>query len=394
MKMAINAASAKMGGALQYITSLVRYLPSLAPDLEVLVFLPPETADKFRNVRAPNLRLFPVSVSHGSWWRRLWWDQVTFRRFICREKVNVLFAIGNFGSWRCGAYQILLVNNALYFSELYERIFASKHSLWSRVALRLRRLLAIQSVRNADVIFTPSVAMLEDLRRFTEVNPGRVVVNPYGVEQAQVALRETREPSAVRLLYVSLYAEHKNLSTLLKAIPLLNGGGSERFEITTLANPSWEGAHWTRTAQLDLNLIRRRDIRDHLNLAGPLSHDETLSLYYRADILVFPSLIESFGFPMVEAMAHGLPIVAADTLINREICQDAALYFAPLDEVDLARQVVRVCRDRDLKSSLATAGLARARRYRWEDHVCRLIQAARMGAAFQAATGTAEGGIA
>ena len=84
------------------------------------------------------------------------------------------------------------------------------------------------------------------------------------------------------------------------------------------------------SADPDLLLVRRIAGQDE----GAL--DE---LYRRADVFLFPSLCESFGFPMVEALGYGLPIVAADTPINRELCGEAALYYAPLDASAAAQQL-------------------------------------------------------
>jgi len=378
MKLVINAASAKMGGALRYISSLLEYLPGAFADSEIVVLLPPETAAKLENV-SPNVRLAPVAISHASWWRRLWWDWVTLRRLVRKEKADALFAIGNFGLWHCPARQVLLVNNALYFSEAYWRLCVSKHPLRRRIELRLRRWLAINSARNADVVMLPSEAMLCELGRFVKVGNGQALVNPYGTAETcdtppRRSAAKSHEP--VRLLFVSLYAEHKNLATLLRAMPILNASASCVFELTTLANPAWENIGWSRTWQGDLELARRPDVSKHVRLAGPLNHAETLRLYGQADVVVFPSFVESFGFPMVEAMAHGLPIVAADTPINREICQDAAVYFAPFDEADLARKILDVHRDADLRASMASAGPRRvAGHFRWEAHVQRLAEA-------------------
>lgn len=382
MKLVINAASAKMGGALRYITSLLEYLPTAFADSEIVVLLPPGTAARLPRV-SPNVILVPVAISHATWWRRLWWDWVTLRRFLRREKADALFAVGNFGVWHCPVRQVLLVNNALYFSEAYWRVCASKHPLWRRIELRLRRWLAVNSIRNADVVMVPSEAMLHDLRRFVEVGERRTLVNAYGAVETGDTPPPRRHPAIrqdapVRLLYVSLYAEHKNLATLLRAMPILNANGGYGFELTTLANPASESLGWSRTWQRDLELARRPDVRDHVRLVGPLKQKETLELYRQADLAVFPSFVESFGFPMVEAMAHGLPIVAADTPINREICQDAAVYFEPFSETDLARKVLDVHGDANLRAHMAKAGRSRVTHcFRWEDHIQRLIEAVR-----------------
>ena len=178
----------------------------------------------------------------------------------------------------------------------------------------------------------------------------------------------------MRLLYVSLYLEHKNLTTLLKAIPLLHSQDPRRFRLTTTLDPNSEDAGWTMTGPTDRALAQQSDIRDSLEIVGVLGQAETQRLYSQADVFVFPSLTESFGFPMVEAMAHGLPIIAADTPVNREICEDAAVYFSPLDCQELAAQVRRVATDNSLRSKLSAAGPRRvAAGFRWPAHVGRVL---------------------
>jgi glycosyltransferase involved in cell wall biosynthesis len=187
------------------------------------------------------------------------------------------------------------------------------------------------------------------------------------------------------MVYVSLYAEHKNLRTLLKAMPLLNRDGARKFRLLTTVDPAWEGAAWTVTHKEDLALARQPDVARWVEFLGPALSGEVHELYRKGDIFVFPSLCESFGHPMVEAMVHGLPIVAADTPVNREVCGEAALYFRPLDPGDLAEKVILLGRDQALREELGTIGRGRAAtRFRWEDHVERLLGALGLG------TGTAE----
>jgi glycosyltransferase involved in cell wall biosynthesis len=76
-------------------------------------------------------------------------------------------------------------------------------------------------------------------------------------------------------------------------------------------------------------------------------------------------------------MAHGMPIVAADTAVNREVCGDAALYFRPHDPSDLAEKIRCLCADEALRQKLSENGCTRAAtHFRWEDHVARLLAAA------------------
>jgi glycosyltransferase involved in cell wall biosynthesis len=293
--------------------------------------------------------------------------------------------------FRCPTPQMVLVDCSLFFSDLYQKTFLPAHSLRHRMAFKLRRWLTCRSVRWANIVMTPTQAMLDDLRRFVAVPPHKALANPYGVEglngnaQSNHRLADgeaTGKP--IRLLYVSLYCEHKDLSTLLKAMPLLNQNGGRRFTLATTANPAWAVASGTVTQREDQQLLERPEVSDAVEVVGPLEKEETQQLYRDADIFVFPSLTESFGFPLVEGMAHGLPIVAADTPVNREICGEAALYFRPLDPEDLAEKVILLGRDQALREKLGAMGRGRtATCFRWEDHVERLLRA------FRLRTGTA-----
>ncbi|HUZ47791.1 MAG TPA: hypothetical protein VMW54_14230 [Terriglobia bacterium] len=90
MKIVVNAVSAKVGGAVSYITNLLRHWSPEAGDVQIIVYLPPETAAKLESL-AGNIQLFPTEVGHAGMLKRLWWDQVTLRHIVIKEKADVLF---------------------------------------------------------------------------------------------------------------------------------------------------------------------------------------------------------------------------------------------------------------------------------------------------------------
>jgi glycosyltransferase involved in cell wall biosynthesis len=234
---------------------------------------------------------------------------------------------------------------------------------------------------------TPTQAMLDDLRRFVEVDAQKALVNPYGAAPLDSSSFEGGElkpeprgtnHSAVRLIYVSLYSEHKNLGTLLKAMSMLNRNGAGTFLLRTTVDPAWEGANWTVTCKEDLALARQPDVAPWVEFLGPLGRQQIQELYREGDLFVFPSLCESFGHPAVEAMAHGLPVVASDTPVNREVCGDVGVYFSPLSAEDLAQQVRALAQDPALMSKLGAVGRERAATlFGWDGHVQRILECAR-----------------
>lgn len=403
MRLAINAVATKMGGAVAYLGNLLRHLPPPESGHEFLVVLPPETAEFLPGLPA-NIRLFPTPVGSQTWRKRLWWDQVTLRRFLKDQHADALYSAANFGMLRSPVPQALLLQNALYFSDLYQRTLLPRYGWSVRLNFRLRRWLMIESARHAGLVMAPTQALLDGLVRATTVSPAKTLVNPYGVDVPGRGGRtqdapESDNPAAgrkptdsVRLLYISLYSDYKNLSTLLKALPLLNRNGGRRFALTTTVNPDSET--WPVTRAEDLELARSAAVASAVRFTGRLSREQTAAAYGQSDIFVFPSLVESFGFPMAEAMAAGLPIVAAGTEPNREVCGDAAVYFEPFDPADLANQVARVASDGDLRALLSAAGRERAtQRFRWEDHARRLMESITRLAGSGASTNPASAGL-
>ena len=440
MKIVINAVSAKLGGAVSYLANLLQHLPPPGSGYRFFVFLPSETAKLLPEV-CGDIELCPLDGKNSSGWRRLCWEQITLRRFLRGEKVDLLFSTANFAMLRCPVRQILLVRNALYFSKIYQQMFLGRHRLRHRLAFAFRRWMILRSVRSADVVITPTQAMLDDLAQFVKLDRRKAFVNHYGAtppsrpepppprvpqpslpwgggwatpgvfssrggpgegvapsphavspsgpgegvprepfaadnNPAQDTGDSPAEAQVIRLLYVSLYSEHKNLNTLLKAMPLLHRNGAGKFLLKTTVDPRWEGAAWTVTHKDDLIQAQRPEVAPWVEFLGPLTSPQIQRLYEDADLFVFASFCESFGQPMVEAMVHGLPIVAADTPVNREMCGEAAVYFSPLDPKDLAEKIDLLGRDPALREKLRAVGERHAAaHFRWECHVDRLLKA-------------------
>jgi glycosyltransferase involved in cell wall biosynthesis len=104
-----------------------------------------------------------------------------------------------------------------------------------------------------------------------------------------------------------------------------------------------------------------------------LSASELCVAYNLADVLVFPSWVEGFGFPPLEAMACGAPVVASNIPVLRETLGDAAITVPPDDWMQLAVAVQKVLTNAFLRRILAERGLARARRFRWQDTAQRVL---------------------
>ncbi len=366
MRILIHAAAAKIGGAGTYIRILARELAQNSQH-HYFFIVPEAQAADIRGL-APHISVLPNNLAGL---RRLWFDQVELPRLIRRERIDVLFSTANFATFSCSCRQLLLMRNSLYFSNIYRESILPRKAFSTRFSEFLRRLLARHSARVADVVLTPSHSMLSELRSL----PLRdAQVAPYGVDRLRFhpQPRPYAPEGKARLLFTSLYAEHKNLATLFRALLRLHASGHKCLLITT-ADPDWENIR-NPIRLLDRSLAGELKSLGLLELTGLQTGAALDQLYGRADIFVYPSVVESFGHPLLEAMACGLPVVAADMPVNRELCGEAAVYFSPFDDGDCARQISTVISDAELRRSLAQRSVRRAERFSWSSHAQILMQ--------------------
>lgn len=380
MRVLINAVSAKLGGAATYIRNLAASLAELAqPDDSFTFVVPHGRRDEMPDDSAA-IHVLGSDAAAGSYAARIWWEQVGLRRLLAKERPDVLFSSANFAMLGCPCPQMLLVRIPIYFDGNYLAHVLPAKSVAFRAETALRRWLVCRSVRAADCLMTPTAAMRDDLAHFAPLGNGRAFVNPYGAPRARLLNGTRKVPSSdaslapeaerpPRLLWVSHYADHKNLATLLRATEILRR--ESPLELWLTLNPALQTGQHTALQAEERELLKR--LGDTVRFLGVQSYDATWALYLQADVFVFPSLCESFGHPLVEAMGSGLPVVASDIAVHREICGDAAQYFGVLDAPACANVLRPLLRDASVRQAMAARGRQRVLNFVWEDHVTRLL---------------------
>ncbi|HSC77773.1 MAG TPA: glycosyltransferase family 1 protein [Candidatus Acidoferrales bacterium] len=372
MTVVVNAVAAKTGGGAVYVRELARELAKRGARDRFILFVPPELAD-LRDALPSNIEWRVTSIGHAGTLRRLWWDQVTLRGILRREGAQVLYSPGNFGLLFSRVPQVLFIQNALYSSPLYRSRFLPRKSWGFRLQFFLRRWLQQLSVRQATVVMTPSRALLDELAATGFAVRPSARVNPLGTRIAPRAA-VAPEPRPFRLLFPALYYEYKNLGTLLEAMKLLLQQHGLDVELLTTADPNSDLAQSAATAAADRERARDPALASRIRFIESRPPEKMAELYATCDLFVYPTLVESFGLPLIEAMACGLPVVASDIPVNRELAGDAPLYFQPLDAAELAGKVAQVARDAELRASMSRASLEQARAYTWPAHVDQLLE--------------------
>jgi glycosyltransferase involved in cell wall biosynthesis len=227
------------------------------------------------------------------------------------------------------------------------------------------RLLMPPSIRRADAIIVYSEHVRRQVAsRYPEV-AARIEVIPPGVDRAmrpataaeRAALRAAVALPPAFLLFVGDLAPRKNLAGLLRAF----GGIAQEMpglHLLLTGNPGRGGETIERDAAA-LGLTGR------VHFTGYLPQQYLAALYSLAEALVYPSLDEGFGLPVLEAMACGCPVVTADCGGPAEICGEAARYCTATEPESIAAAVRAHFADADARRQRVAVGLQRAAGYTW-----------------------------
>ena len=376
----IYAPAATAAGGIRYLSELLaRLCPARAQD-ELIACTPVKFADHFHAV-SPNVRLLPVEITGLA--SRAWWDVVGLGRLVWREACDLIVATGGFAMPHPPRPQILMNYNALYFSPLHAAELR-RRSLWrERIEMNLRRAWAYRSMCGSTINIVPTHACgdliaaqakrpIPGLRAiYHGFDPDAFVGDARPLNAAQRARIELR-PKGWRLLLASHYNYFRNFETVLRALAIARQQTRQRLQLvltTTLGVGIRDHGYDTTEAA---KLIHDLRLEDSVIMLGTVAQIEIATLVSLCDAAISPGYVESFGFPMVEAMGCGRPVIAADTLVHREVCQDAALYFSVFDAEALAAQIRRLAQDCELARQLADRGRRRARQFSWADHVQQL----------------------
>ena len=217
----------------------------------------------------------------------------------------------------------------------------------------------------ADAIICVSESTRRDLLHYYDVDPSRAVTIHSGIAAPPEGEPVDGLPSRY-ILFVSTIEPRKDLGTLLDAYERLRAAGAYDGALVVVGKVGWK-------SESIVPRLRSPGVV-HLDY---LRYAQLATVYRNAEVFVLPSIYEGFGFPLLEAMSHGIPSIAARSSSLPEIGAEAALYFEPRDAGELAAQLRRVLDDRALAENLSARGRARAAQFRWEEAGRRTVEVLR-----------------
>jgi glycosyltransferase involved in cell wall biosynthesis len=309
------------GGAANHLRGFVETLSNTDSEHDWTFVL--EDALELDIKRRPNMTATRVRIRNLT--GRLYEDFVHQQRVCGRSGFDVILNFADFGPLPRNIPTVSFQCNANYYDHELSRLPSGT----DQISWQLRRRLAHRMVRRSHRVLCPSDTMAKAIRENVDVPVDRVATlhHPY---EAPASANQRSTGSTKRILYTGHLMPHKNHRWLVEVFAKsgLAGNGVELW--MTGAQEDWPKGFGAL-----VELTERHGIGDQVRLLGRVPAEEMTDLYAQATVFVFASMGESFGYPMVEALSAGLPILAYDTRIAREILGPAA-EFLPHDSGEAA----------------------------------------------------------
>jgi glycosyltransferase involved in cell wall biosynthesis len=357
-RVALNAVflQRRMGGIETAVRELVPALLRLEPQLSVVMLVTPagrqaladeRWADEVDIVSSPILTL-PMTKAVS--------ELTLIGMLADRQRADVIHSVAMIGPVHSRAASVVSIPDVTWWRD---------PSTVPRPTRLLWRTFVPIGARHARRIITYSRTAAEEISEDLSISLSRIDVVPLGPgTTASTAPRSGAElrvewdlgPGPI-LLAISGLSPHKNVDTLVKAMPQIRERRPDAVLVVP-GNPTDYGAKLTARA-------RALGVDSSIRFPGWIDAARLEGLYRESSCLVFPSRREGFGLPILEAMGRGLPVVCARASAIPEVAGDAALYFDPESSEELASAVGQILSDDGLALRLAAAGRRRAAEFSW-----------------------------
>lgn len=373
MRIGFNAQiiSSPDAGVAIYARNLLKALAEISAPDEILAFgsesqLSADTLSKLRMIRAPSGR-------RG--WLRVAWEQTMLPFRGWQHGVDVMFYPDHTAPLLKKFCPVIVTIHDVAF-------LAYPHTF--RPLRRMYKSFAIQrSIHQADAIVVVSEATKRECLEYLNVDDAKLHVihnglDPYfSVVKDRTKLQDARRKYTLPeryILFVGTLEPRKNVAGLLQAFARL----SEDVKLVIVGMRGWLYKDVFR-------LVKELNIHDRVNFLGHVPYGDLLYLYNLAELFVYPSLYEGFGFPPLEAMACGVPVITSNSSSIPEVVGDGAILIDPRDTDSLAKAMRELLENSTLRQALKQRGLLRAREFTWRKTAAGVLQVCRQVVSSKAA---------
>jgi glycosyltransferase involved in cell wall biosynthesis len=356
MKVLVNGVNLKVGGGVTVIFNFLKCLIDYTEyhDHEFHVIVPSGIGYEKFDVKPVSIEIMPESMKSPL--KRLWLDHTWLKKRILEINPDVVFTMGNIGVPSHKPQGILFMYPYV--------IYPNDKQVWKLLGFKtgfekkLRNLIFKSRLQYGDIIFPQTKTSEQRLHKYypNQIKKTKVIPTAYSkIDSGENGLFFfNKESNCHYLLALSKYYKHKNLEILIDVAKLIKDKEEKIKIITTVEGDQGPGS------QEFLDSIDNQNLSDIIINIGKIPFEHVPALYEQVDGLILPTLLESFSATYVDSMMLKVPIFTSDRDFAKDVCNDAAFYFDPMDSSSIFNTIVSAFKDKNLVQKKLEKGYNRA----------------------------------
>ncbi|MCX6186058.1 MAG: glycosyltransferase family 1 protein [Bacteroidetes bacterium] len=295
-----------------------------------------------------------------------YWEQVLLPEYANKNNIDILHCTSNTAPLKLNSKLVLTLHDIIYL----EKLNFTKGTPYQIAGNFYRRWNVPKVVKKASKIITVSDFEKHAIQSHFGYNNEKVntIYNGVGKHFTRIVDKTVLDNIKRKyslpdkyIFYLGNTDPKKNVAGVLKALSILKKKANLHCKLLMLDIDR-------NFLQQQLNNINDLSLMDDLVFCGYVPNHDLPAIYSQADAFLYPSLRESFGIPILEAMACGVPVITSNTSSMPEIANDAALYCNPFDPESIASSINQLVSDNQLKLDLIEKGLNRVNLFSWENN--------------------------
>lgn len=351
----------KNGGIGRYTEELIRNLEQIDQNNEYYIFL---AGDNFDDFQPANPKFHKVSADFKVYGV---FEQLLYPFLLNKYKLDLVH-FPHFNVPLMYSKRFIVTIHDLIISHYPSSRSTTLHPLLYKAKLGAYNLLIEKVAKKAYKILTVSNYTKQDIVKFLKASPEQIIVVYNGVDLPEANAGDNCERilqefgiSGKYLLYVGSAYPHKNLEKLVEAFSEIK----KDYPQLQLVLGGKNNFFYERLKQSIETAENLAVIKDSIIFTDYLSDEKLACLYKKAELYVFPSLIEGFGIPPLEAQTYGVPVVSSNATCLPEILADSALYFDPNNTADMGEKISLALASSDVRDELIKKGAQNIKKYSW-----------------------------
>ncbi|MFD0988920.1 glycosyltransferase family 4 protein [Mariniflexile jejuense] len=341
---------------------LIRNLQKIDHENEYYIFVKPDEDDSVLK-ETPNFKI--IKLDGGSY---PLWEQIALPKAAKKYGCDILHCTSNTAPFMCEMPLVTILHDIIYMESSYLKILKSSASPYQKFGNVYRKLVVPRIVKKSEKVITVSHFEKNRIADFFGMKGNSKLDAIYnGVSEHFKIVNDTQELKRVKekynlpdkyFFFLGNTDPKKNTKGTLKAFSDFLKQSNADFKLVMLDYDESE-------LKKLLSEIDDPELINSIVLTGYVVNTDLPSIYAQCSIFLYPSLRESFGIPMLEAMGCGVPVITSNTSSMPEIAEDAAHIIDPFKPEEITQGIIKILEDEAYRTRLCEKGIERNKRFSW-----------------------------